>query len=72
MVADTKHWGADFFGIAGDESVRLFMATVSTPGGDHTFFVVLDTPSSAELVRFSSEAQPIIDSLALPQVFIDN
>jgi hypothetical protein len=53
LVADTKHWGTEFFGIGGDESVRLFMATVSAPGGDHTFFVVLDTPSSAELVRFS-------------------
>jgi len=48
------------------------MATVSMSGGDHTFFVVLYAPSSAELLPFASEAQPIIDSLALPQVFIDN
>lgn len=72
LLTDPIHWGSNFFGIGGDEAVRLFAGTITFPQGIHTIYVTLDAPSAAELERFASEAQSIIDSLGAPQMYVAN
>lgn len=62
----TKYWGSNFFGIAGDEEVRLYLGTIQIGGSPHTFFAVLDTVDHAGLLRFENTVKPIIGSLRLP------
>jgi hypothetical protein len=72
ILTDPKHWGGNFYAIGGDETARIIIATVPYPEGDHTFFVTLDAPNHGELAKLAKEAQPIIDSLRLPQEFTAN
>lgn len=72
LFTDTDHWGSGFYAIGGDEVARIFVAPVSLPDGDHTFYVALDSPNTDELDRFADAVQPIIDSLVLPTSYVDN
>jgi len=72
ILTDPKHWGGNFFAIGGDETARIFVATVHYRDGDHTLFVTLDAPDRPQLAKLASEAQPIIDSVRLPTSFINN
>lgn len=60
------------WGIGGDETVRMFIATVSYPEGDHTFFIVLDAPNQQDLAELAAAAEPVIQSLKLPTAYIVN
>jgi hypothetical protein len=72
FVTDPKHWGSDFFGTGGDAADWMFFASVHYPTGDHLFAIVLDAPSPAELTKFRTEAQAVIDSLIAPTTYMDN
>jgi hypothetical protein len=72
ILTDPAHWGGNNFAIGGAEAARIFVATVSYPTGDHTFFVTLDAPNLDELARLASEAKPIMDSLQLPKTYVDD
>ena len=72
ILTDPNHWGGNFYAIGGDETTRIFIATVHYPGGDHTFFVTLDAPNKDDLATVAKEAKPIIESLRLPEQFTDN
>jgi hypothetical protein len=72
ILTDPAHWGGNNFAIGGAEAARIFVATVSYPTGDHTFFVTLDAPNLDELARLASDAKPIIDSLQLPKTYVDD
>jgi len=72
LFTDLHHWPTDeFYAIGGDETARIFIATAHYPEGDHTFFVTLDAPNESELADFADEAQPIIDSIQLPETYTD-
>ena len=70
ILTDPVHWGGNYFAIGGSEVARMFVTTLSYPTGDHTFFVTIDAPKSAELTRLAGDAKPIIDSLQLPKRFV--
>jgi len=55
----------DWYGIGGDEVVRLYIGKVRV-GGTHTFCVVLDAPNITALRTLEGAANPVIDSLRLP------
>jgi hypothetical protein len=72
LFHDNHHWALeDFYAIGGDEVARIFIAPVHFPEGDHTFFVVLDAPNEDALRTLAEESQPILDSLQLPEHFVD-
>lgn len=67
LITIPKYWHGDFFGIGGDEEVRLYLATVRVGGQrDHTLMIVLDAPGHHELVRLTRKAWPILHSLRPP------
>jgi hypothetical protein len=66
ILTDPQRWGVNFWAIGGDETARVFIATVPGADGDHTFFVTLDAPDQDELEKLAEEATPIIESLRLP------
>ena len=70
--ADLANWGDNFYAIGGDEVARIFIATVTFPEGEHTFFVTLDAPTQDELSRLAADAESIIESLRLPATYVDN
>ena len=72
FVRDPVHWGSEFFAIGGDEVVRMFLTSFAAAGASHTLIIALDAPNATELERFAGDAQPIIDSVVLPETFIDN
>ncbi len=72
ILTDPKHWGGNFFAIGGDETARIFIATLHYPEGAHTLFITLDAPDQHQLATLAAAAQPIIDSLRLPEHFTDN
>jgi hypothetical protein len=48
---------------------RIFIATAHYPEGDHTFLVTLDAPNRQDLARLAKDAEPIIQSLRLPESY---
>jgi len=70
FVTDPAHWGPNFMSIGGDESVRLYVATVPYPDGDHLFAVAWDAPSPAKLRAFVQATQPIVDSIRVPDRYV--
>ena len=72
FVTDPAHWGPNFMGIGGDESVRLYVATVPYPDGDHLFAVAWDAPSPAKLRAFVQVTQRIVDSIRVPDRYVDD
>jgi len=72
LFKDVIHWGNNFYGIGGLEVIRLFVATVEYPTGNHIFLMAMDVPSADALKSFATEAQPIIDSLRLPETWFAN
>jgi len=62
-----SYWGSsNFYGIGGDEEVRLYLATIQIAGRPHTFFVALDAGDHAGLARLAQAAGPVIQSMRLP------
>lgn len=72
FIKDPNHWGDNFYAIAAPEVTRMFLATASYPGGDHTFVVAMDVPNLAALEPFATRMQPILDSLRLPKDYDPN
>jgi len=72
FVRDTKHWGTEFYGIGGPEVARMFLTSVTVDGKSHTLIITLDALDASRLESLAKEAQPIIDSVALPTTFLDN
>ena len=70
FVTDPAHWGPNFMSIGGDESVRLYVATVPYPDGDHLFAVAWDAPTPAKLRAFVQVTQPIVDSIRVPDRYV--
>jgi hypothetical protein len=62
-------WGKnEFFGVAGNEQVRLYLAAIKVAGQPQTVFVTLDAPGgAADLGALSTAAAPILDSIRLPE-----
>jgi hypothetical protein len=61
-------WGSDeFYGIGGDEEIRLYLGSIRISGYLHTMIVALDATDHADLLRLEAAAAPIIDSLNLPR-----
>ena len=72
FLRDPIHWGTEFFAIGGDEVVRMFLTSFAAEPKPHTLVIALDAPNQTELERFAAEAKPIIDSVVLPEAFVDN
>lgn len=73
LFADVLYWpSGEFYGIGGDETSRVFMSTREFPEGEHTFYVTLDAIDEQHLADFAEAAQPIIDSLRLPEHYTKN
>lgn len=70
LVTDPAHWGPNFFAIGGDDSVRLYVATVPYPDGDHLFAIAWAAPSPAKLRAFVQLTQPIVDSIKVPDQYV--
>lgn len=72
IFTDPQHWGSNFYAIGGAEVSRIFIATIRYPEGDHTFFITLDSPTKEALAAFDTEAQPLVQSLQLPEHYTAN
>lgn len=72
FLRDPSHWGTEFFAIGGDEVVRMFLTSFPAGPKPHTLIIALDAPNQTELERFAADANPIIDSVVLPDTFVDN
>ncbi len=72
IFTDPAHWGTNMYGIAGDESLRLFMTTLHYPAGDHLFAVGWQGRTPADLRAFADLTQPILDSIRVPDRYVSN
>lgn len=73
LFTDLHHWPTgESYSIGGDEVSRIFISTAHFPEGDHTFFVTLDAINADHLPALADQAQPIIDSLQLPEHYVQN
>jgi hypothetical protein len=62
-----SYWGSsNFYGIGGNEQVRLYLGTIEISGRPHTFFVALDAVNHADLLRLEQAANPIVNNVRLP------
>jgi hypothetical protein len=62
-----SYWGSsNFYGIGGDEQVRLYLGTIRISGNPHTFFVALDAVNHADLLRLEKAANPIVSNVRVP------
>ena len=63
----SSYWdSSNFYGIGGDEEVRLYLGTIQISGRPHTFFVALDAVNHADLLRLEKAANPIVNNMHLP------
>ncbi|MEO6350882.1 MAG: hypothetical protein ABIP53_09545 [Candidatus Limnocylindrales bacterium] len=61
------------YGIGGEETTRMFIGTIPfSDGPNHTFYVTLLVPRASDLDTFADAAQPIIDSLVVPDTYLSN
>jgi hypothetical protein len=60
-----RQW-SDFYGIGGDEEVRLDLGTIRLSGSPHTLMVALDAGDQYGLRHLEKLAEPIIGSVRLP------
>lgn len=65
-------WGGGSYGIGGDEEVHLYIGAINSGGHTDTFFVALDGVDGVDLGQLSVTAQPILDSLQLPQGYVSD
>ncbi len=72
IFTDPAHWGPNVFSIGGDETARMFVASVPYAGADHLLAISWIVPSAAELPAFVKATQPIVDSITLPEQFVAN
>jgi hypothetical protein len=62
-----SYWGSsNFYGIGGDEEVRLYLGTIQISGRPHTFLVALDVVNHADLLRLEKAANPIVNNVRVP------
>lgn len=66
LFTKVGYWSGDSYGISGDEEIHLYLGTIRLNGEAHTFFVVLDAESHADLGRLEDGTRPILDSIQLP------
>jgi len=58
---------SEYFSIGGPEEVRIDISAIEVDGSEHTLFVAIDAPDGeAELKRFSTEAEEVINSIRMP------
>ncbi|MEO6351073.1 MAG: hypothetical protein ABIP53_10525 [Candidatus Limnocylindrales bacterium] len=79
LLTDPLHWRSNVtvkyqpFTILGEQTLRIFVATIPFDDGpDHTLYVTLVVPKASDLDAFTEAAQPIIDSLTAPDVYVAN
>jgi hypothetical protein len=74
FLRDVKHWDGPFSLFRG-EILRVYFATIG-PTSDHTFVVAIDAPGlppqAPALDAFTERVGPILDSVVIPEVIVDN
>lgn len=68
LLTNVALWGkGEYFGIAGDEQLRLYLAAITVAGQPRTLFVALDAVGGpTDLVALTAQTAPILSSLHLP------
>jgi hypothetical protein len=57
-----RKW-SDFYGLAGDEEIRLYLGTTQISGSPHTLMVALDAGDQYGLLHLENLAKPVIGSV---------
>jgi hypothetical protein len=60
------YWGGGFYGIGGEEEVRLYLGTVRLNEEPHTLLIGLDAVNHADLGWLVGVVRPILESFRLP------
>jgi hypothetical protein len=66
LFTNRAFWGKDFFGVSGNEEVRLYLAAITVGGQPQTILVALDATDDADLAGLATASAAIIDSIHLP------
>lgn len=72
IFTDPAHWGPNVFSIGGDEAARMYLASIPYAGVDHLLAISWVVASAADLPAFVEQTQSIVDSIKLPEKFIQN
>lgn len=73
LLGDPAHGTpGDSYSIGAPEVVRLYLATIGTAPDRHMLVISIDATDLAELERLTAVADPIIASIRLPAVIVDN
>jgi hypothetical protein len=75
FIRDMKHWDGPF-SLFNGEVLRMYFGTIGDAGHPHTFVVAIDAPGpppqGPALAAFTERARPILDSVVIPDVIVDN
>lgn len=75
FLRDAKHWDGSFSLFHG-EILRVYFGTIGPVDDLHTFVVALDAPGlppqGPALEAFTERVRPILDSVVIPDVIVDN
>jgi len=63
-----SYWAADqgFYGIGGDDEIRLYLGTIHISGKHHTFLIALHADNHFDLLSLDKVAATILSSVRLP------
>ncbi len=68
-----QSWGQEHpLGLAEGQFVRLYLADIGNPSSPHMLIVNLYAPGEAQLERLTELAQPVLESLVVPDVIDEN
>jgi hypothetical protein len=75
FLRDAKHWDGPFSLFHG-EILRVYFGTIGPVDDLHTFVVAIDAPGlppqGPALEAFTEQLRPILDSVVIPDVIVDN
>ena len=75
FLRDPKHWDGAFSLFRG-EILRVYFGTIGPVDDRHTFVVAIDAPGlppqGPRLDAFTERVRPILDSVVIPDVIVDN
>jgi hypothetical protein len=73
FLRDVKHWEGPL-SISHAEVVRMYVGTIGPADRLHTFVAAIDFPGTqgAALETFTERVRPILDSVVIPDVIVDN
>lgn len=73
FLRDVKHWEGPL-SISHAEVVRMYVGTIGPVNDLHTFVAAIDFPGTqgAALETFTERVRPILDSVVIPDVIVDN